>query len=75
MAKYRITFIFQTMNSVSNSLGLKYQRFARSGCTDIGITKFEFVAKTFYNFLYQSTLSCSRPFFRMCTVDCALIVR
>ena len=37
----------QTMNSVrSNNLSLKYQRFTPSGCKDIGIIKFEFVAKT-----------------------------
>ena len=35
------------MNSVrSNNLSLKYQRFATSGCKDIRIRKFEFVAKT-----------------------------
>ena len=37
----------QTINSVrSNNLSLKYQRFTRSGGEDIGIRKFEFVAKT-----------------------------
>ena len=30
----------------SNNLSLKYQRTARPGCKDIGITKFKFVAKT-----------------------------
>ena len=30
----------------SNKLSLKYQRFTLSGCRDIGIRKFEFVAKT-----------------------------
>ena len=33
------------MNSViSNNLSLKYQRFTPSGCKDLGIGKFEFVA-------------------------------
>ena len=37
--------IFQTMNFVRlNSLSLKYHRFTPSGCTHIGIKKFEFVA-------------------------------
>ena len=35
------------MNSVrSNYLSLKYQEFTPSGCSGIGIIKFEFVAKT-----------------------------
>ena len=35
------------MNYVrSNSLSLKYQRLASSGCEDVGIRKFVFVAKT-----------------------------
>ena len=35
------------MNSVrSKSLSLKYHRFTASGCKDIEIRKFEFVAKT-----------------------------
>ena len=35
------------MNSVrSNSLSLKYHRFTPSGCKDIGITNFKFVART-----------------------------
>ena len=35
------------MNSVrANSLSLKYHRFTASGCKDIEIRKFEFVAKT-----------------------------
>jgi len=39
--------IFQTMNSVqSNILSLKYLMFTSSGCKDMGIIKFEFVAKT-----------------------------
>ena len=29
-----------------NNLSLKHQRFTPSGCQDIGIQKFEFVAKT-----------------------------
>ena len=45
--RFRWSLIFQTMNSVwSNSRSLKYQRFTRSGCKDIGIRKFEIVAKT-----------------------------
>ena len=45
--------IFQTINSVrTNSLSLKYQI---SGCLDIGVRKYEFVAKTqflsFKNFI------------------------
>ena len=37
----------KTINSFkSNNLSLKYQRFAPSGCKDIGIRRFEFVAKT-----------------------------
>ena len=40
------------MNSVKLSiLGLKYQRFKPFGCTDIGIRKFKFAAKT--QFLYK----------------------
>ena len=36
----------QTLNSVkSNNLSLKYQRITTSGCRDIGIRKFEFVAQ------------------------------
>ena len=39
--------IFQTLNYVSsNNVSLKYQMPTRSGCKDIGIRKFEFVAKT-----------------------------
>ena len=34
------------MNSYrSTNLSLKYQRFAESGCKDIGIQRFEFVTK------------------------------
>ena len=41
------------MNSVrSNNVSLKYQRPTLSGCKDIGIGKFEFVAKT--QFLFGS---------------------
>ena len=37
--------IFQTMNSVgSKSLSLKYQRFTPSGCKDMWIRKFKFLA-------------------------------
>ena len=43
------------MNYVrSNSLSLKYQGLPPSGCQDIGINKFEFVAKT--QFLYCSKI-------------------
>ena len=45
-----------TMNSISsNSFNLIYQRFTQSGCKDIGIRKFECVAKTqfLYDFLSQ----------------------
>ena len=39
--------IFQTMNSVeTNNPSLKYLRFTLLSCKDIGIGKFEFVAKT-----------------------------
>jgi len=39
------------MNSVrSNNLSLKYQRFTPTGRKDLGIRKFEFVAKS--QFLY-----------------------
>ena len=34
----------------SNNLSLKYQRLETSGCKNIGVRKFEFVAKT--QFLY-----------------------
>ena len=40
-------YIFQTMNSFKlNNQSLKYQRFTRSDCIDIGLRKLEFVAKT-----------------------------
>ena len=43
----RRPLIFQTMSSVrSKSLSLKYYRFTPSGCKDIEIKTFEFVAKT-----------------------------
>ena len=52
------TLIFQTINSVRSSiLSLKYQRFAPSGCNDIGIRKSQFVVKTQ---LLQEKISC-RP--------------
>ena len=39
--------IFQTVNSdISNNLSLKYQNSTLLGCNDIGIWRFEFVAKT-----------------------------
>ena len=38
--------IFQTMNYVRlSNPSLKYQRFTPTGCRDIGIRKFDFVAK------------------------------
>ena len=41
--------IFQTLNYVrANSQSLKYQRFTPSYSTDIGVKKFEFVAKTHF---------------------------
>ena len=50
-------YIFQTINSVrSDILNLKYQRFTPSGCTDRGLSKFEFVAKT----QFLSDLYCSK---------------
>ena len=50
-AQRRRPQIFQTLNSVrSNNVSLKYQRPTPSGCKDIGIRIFEFVAKT--QFLY-----------------------
>ena len=37
---------FQTMNSIrSNNITLKYQRFTPSGRKEVGIRKFEFVAR------------------------------
>ena len=43
------------MNSVgSNNVSLKYQRPTPFGCKDIGIRKFEFVAKT--QFLYPRNI-------------------
>ena len=43
--------IFQIMNSGgSNNVSLKYERYASSGCWDLGIIKLAFVAKT--QFLY-----------------------
>ena len=49
--------IFQTMNSVrSDNLSLKYQRFILSGCQDIGVRKFEFVAKTHFLWPYTNTM-------------------
>ena len=41
------------MNSVgSNNLSLKYQRFKPLRCIDLGIRKFELVAKTKFIFIY-----------------------
>ena len=46
-------WIFQTMNFVSsNNLSLKYQKLTQSGCKDIRILIFGFVAKT--QFLWQN---------------------
>ena len=43
----RRPLIFQTMYTVRlNSISLKYHRFTPSGCKDIGLRKFEFVATT-----------------------------
>ena len=45
--------MFQSVNSVIlNNLSLKYQRFKPSGCKDIEIRKFEFVAKTCNSFTF-----------------------
>jgi len=45
--KCRRPLIFQTMSSGgSNNVSLKYERFASSGCRDLGIKKLRFVAKT-----------------------------
>ena len=41
----------------TNNLSLKYQRFAPSGCKDIGIRRFEFVAKTQFLHDQDSILS------------------
>ena len=43
------------MNSVrSDNLSLKYQSFTTLGCKDVGVRKFEFVAKTqFLRYLLQ----------------------
>ena len=47
MVACRRPLIFQTINSArANNLSLKYLRFPPSGSIDIGIGKFEFVAKT-----------------------------
>jgi len=35
-------------SSGSNSISLKYERYASSGCRDLGITKLGFVAKTHF---------------------------
>ena len=46
--------MFQTVNSVIlNHLSLKCQTFTSSGCKDIGISKFEVVAKTEFPRLYS----------------------
>jgi len=39
--------MFQTMNQLRlKNICLKYERFTPSGCSDRGLEKFEFVAKT-----------------------------
>ena len=54
----RRPLIFQTLNYVrANSQSLKYQRFTPSYSTDIGVRKFEFVAKTHFLFM-----KCNRRF-------------
>ena len=46
-ATHRRPLIFQTVNSArSNSLKFELSRFKQSGCKDIGIKKFEFMART-----------------------------
>ena len=45
--------IFQTMNFVrSNNQSLKFQKFTSTGCKDIRIITFEFVAKTQFVYFY-----------------------
>ena len=54
-----------SLNSISDILNFKYQRFTPSGCTDRGLRKLEFMAKTqfFKIFIAQeglkSTSTCS----------------
>ena len=51
---YRLK-IFQTINYVkSNILRLKYQKFTPSGCKDIGIIKYEFVAKSQFLYIHEN---------------------
>ena len=62
----RRPLIFQTVNSVrSNGLSLKYQRFASSGCNDIGFRKYEFAAKTqflyVHSFHFETSKTLPRP--------------
>ena len=53
----RKPLIFQTINSVrSNSLSLKYQRFAPSGRQDIEIIQVDFLAKTLFFFISNCNL-------------------
>ena len=56
--------ICQHLNPVgSTNISLKYQRFTLSGCTDLGIGKFEFVSNTqFLSFVYLCT-SCHKKCF------------
>ena len=64
----RRPLIIQTMNYVrTKSRSLKYQRFTPLYCTDIGVRKFEFVAKThshlslkFWNSSYLEKIICPR---------------
>ena len=56
----RRPLIFQTINSARvYNLSLKYLRFTPSGLIDIGIGKFEFVAKTQFLFARASDLEAS----------------
>ena len=46
--------IFETINSVRSNISLKCQRFAPSGCKDIGIRKFKLCGKDSTPFLLKS---------------------
>ena len=51
------------MNSVgSNNLSLKYQRLTPSGCKDIGIRKFDFIATTQFPLTLYSYLRSNKAF-------------
>jgi len=49
----------------SNNVSLKYERFASSGCRDLGIIKLGFVAKTqfLYKLIVEKMYKCRRCFF------------